>query len=422
MPRGTYEPEVVVETGNLTEEEWLDYRRGGIGGSDVSIIFGVSHFRCNRELYYDKLGIKPLRDAEDETWLQKEMGHVLEDLVAKVFSRKTGLKAFEVKKMFSHPLYPFMRADVDRFVIDENGRTGILECKTTNYQNKDAWAGEKYPYQYELQIRHYMAVMNLDFAYIACLWGNSENDFAYRYVERDLEFEDEIIEAEQYFWEEYIEKRVEPEFAGKPDLALQCLKMYLEDANPSLGKKTLPASMGSDLARYLELKEEKSKLDADVRRLDDEIKRISIPIIEEMGAFTESELSASGRKFLVTYKPRKSVRILTKALEKMAIHHRDERMKMIEDYAIINEGYAKKNQFGFKDLVPSKKIKEYSQYGDNLYIDDMIYINALGDVLLDCDMSYQTQKKHVLGNVLNESLEDILIRNLADSEMEVVYG
>ena len=54
MPRGTYEPEVVVETGNLTEEEWLDYRRGGIGGSDVSIIFGVSHFRCNRELYYDK--------------------------------------------------------------------------------------------------------------------------------------------------------------------------------------------------------------------------------------------------------------------------------------------------------------------------------------------------------------------------------
>ena len=69
-----------------------------------------------------------------------------------------------------------------------------------------------------------------------------------------------------------------------------------------------------------------------------------------------------------------------------------------------------------------KKIKEYSQYGDNLYIDDMIYINALGDVLLDCDMSYQTQKKHVLGNVLNESLKDILIRNLDDSEMEVVYG
>jgi len=161
-------------------------------------------------------------------------------------------------------------------------------------------------------------VMNLDFAYIACLWVNSENDFAYRYVERDLEFEDEIIEAEQYFWEEYIEKRVELEFAGKPDLELQCLKMYLEDADPSLGKKTLPEKMSLDLARYLELKEEKS-----VRRIDEEIKRISIPIIEEMGAFTESELSAAGRRFLVTYKLRKSARILTKSLEKMAIHHKD---------------------------------------------------------------------------------------------------
>lgn len=154
MPRGSYKPEVVVETANLTEEEWLDYRRGGIGGSDVSIIFGVSHFRSNRELYYDKLGIKPIHEIEDETWLQKKMGHVLEDLVAEVFSRKTGLKVFEVKKMFYHPLYPFMRADVDRFVIDEDGRKCVLECKTTNYQNKDAWAEEKYPYQYELQIRH----------------------------------------------------------------------------------------------------------------------------------------------------------------------------------------------------------------------------------------------------------------------------
>lgn len=28
MPRGTYKPEVVVETDKLTEEEWLEYRRG----------------------------------------------------------------------------------------------------------------------------------------------------------------------------------------------------------------------------------------------------------------------------------------------------------------------------------------------------------------------------------------------------------
>lgn len=324
MPRGTYTPNVIVETSGLTEDEWLDYRRRGIGGSDVSIIYGVSHFRCNRDLYYDKVGIKPLREVEDNTWLQKEMGHVLEDLVAKVFAKKTGLKVFEIKKMFSHPDFPFMLADVDRFVIDVDGRKGILECKTTNYQNRDAWADGKFPYQYELQIRHYMAVMNLDFVYIACLWGNSENDFAYRKITRDYDFEDEIIEAEEYFWKEFVEKRVEPEFKGNPDIALECLKLHLEAADKSLGRKALPTAMESDIERYLRLKEEKSKLEAEKKKIEDEIKLISIPIIEEMGAYCESELAlASGKKFLVSYKPRKSARILKESLEKMAIHHRD---------------------------------------------------------------------------------------------------
>jgi len=165
-----------------------------------------------------------------------------------------------------------------------------------------------------------MAVMNLDFAYIACLWGNSENDFAYRKVVRDYDFEDEIIETEQYFWEEHIEKRLEPDFIGKPDLALQCLKMYLEEADPTLGKKTLSVTYAADLARYLELKKEKNKLESDVRRLDEEIKRISVLVMDEMGPFCESELSVPGKKFLVTFKPQKSQRILAKELEKMAIH------------------------------------------------------------------------------------------------------
>ena len=322
MPRGMYEPDVVVSTAGLPEEEWLKYRRGGIGGSDVSIIFGVSHFRTGRELYYDKLGIKPYQDEEDRTWLQKKMGHALEDLVAEIFAKKTGLEVFEIKKMFSHPLHPFMRADVDRFVKTKDGRRGILECKTTNWENRDAWADEKYPYQYELQIRHYMAVMNLDFAYIACSWGNNEKDFAYRYVERDLEFEDEIIETEEYFWEEYIQKKVEPPFVEKPDMALKCLRQYLEKADPALGMKVLPISLQSNIENYIRLKEEKSKIEREVKKLDDEIKRLSIPIIEEMGAFCDSQLSVSGKRFYVTYKPRKYVRIKKDGLEKLAVHHR----------------------------------------------------------------------------------------------------
>lgn len=334
MPRGTYEPDVVVETEGLSEDDWLEYRRGGIGGSDASIIFGVSHFRTGRELYYDKLGIKPYRDEEDKTWLQKKMGHVLEDLVAEVFSKKTGLKVYQIKKMFSHPLYSFMRADVDYFAELPDGRIAIVECKTTNYQNRDAWDGDKYPYQYELQIRHYMAVMNIDVAFIACLWGNSENDFTYRRVERDIEFEDQIIETEQDFWENYILKEVEPPFVEKPDMVIDCLKMYLEGEDSTLGKKVLPVKYGSEIERYLEMKEQKSAYDADSKRLDTEIKRIAAKIIEEMGAYGESEISAaSGRKFAITYKTQRRTGINSASLEKLAVSHKD----VYDEYVSVSE-------------------------------------------------------------------------------------
>lgn len=48
--RKRHEPLVLVETADLSEEDWLDYRRRGIGGSDVSAIFGTSPFRTARDL------------------------------------------------------------------------------------------------------------------------------------------------------------------------------------------------------------------------------------------------------------------------------------------------------------------------------------------------------------------------------------
>ena len=44
-----HSPLVLVDTENLTREEWLEWRRHGIGGSDVSAIIGVSPFRTARD-------------------------------------------------------------------------------------------------------------------------------------------------------------------------------------------------------------------------------------------------------------------------------------------------------------------------------------------------------------------------------------
>ena len=112
MTKQDYIPSVLVDTSSLTREEWLAWRRKGIGGSDAASVIGVSPYATARDLYYDKLNIVSATD-EQSNWVQLEIGHLLEDLVAKIFSRKTGYPVYQIKKMFSHPNYPFMLADVD---------------------------------------------------------------------------------------------------------------------------------------------------------------------------------------------------------------------------------------------------------------------------------------------------------------------
>ena len=70
------EPKVLVSTENLTEQEWLAYRRRGIGGSDVAAILGISPFRTARDLYDDKLNIASAAD-DAGNWVALEMGHLL---------------------------------------------------------------------------------------------------------------------------------------------------------------------------------------------------------------------------------------------------------------------------------------------------------------------------------------------------------
>ena len=46
--KAEYTPEKVVDISNLSREDWLEYRKKGIGGSDVAAIMGISPFATIR--------------------------------------------------------------------------------------------------------------------------------------------------------------------------------------------------------------------------------------------------------------------------------------------------------------------------------------------------------------------------------------
>ena len=157
MPKSKRAPAIeLVDISTLSEQDWHVWRSKGIGGSDLAAIMGLSPWATCRDIYYKKVGVVGALDKEADkvNWVAKEVGHLLEPLVAKIFESKTGLKPFAVRKMFAHPKYPFMIANLDYLIILPDGRKAILECKTTNHHAKGKWDDDAVPVNYELQCRH----------------------------------------------------------------------------------------------------------------------------------------------------------------------------------------------------------------------------------------------------------------------------
>jgi putative phage-type endonuclease len=194
---------VVVKTKDLTREEWLRYRTGGIGGSDVSIIAGINPFKSVHQLWLEKTGQVELEEGSSE---YAHFGTLLEPIVRKEFTERTGIKVRQKHMLLQSEEYPFMFADLDG-VINENDELCIFEAKTASAYKQDVWE-EGVPAPYILQVQHYMAVTGAKRTYIAALVGG--NHFFYHAVERDEEMIAKIIAMEKYFWETHVIGGVEP--------------------------------------------------------------------------------------------------------------------------------------------------------------------------------------------------------------------
>lgn len=309
-----YEPIEVVSTEGMTEDVWLEYRRAGFGGSDCAAVMGQSPWATARDLFYDKCGLQPLSDEEDN-WVAKEVGHLLEDLVAKIFSKQTGLRVFQKKIMYRHPLFPFMQADLDYFVEMPDGSLAILECKTSSYHNKEKWEGNSVPINYELQGRHYMAVMNINTVFYACLFGNNEGEFVKRRIDRDLDYEENIILNEKELWENYIMAGVEPPYTEKPDLVLKSIARHYGHADTSADAVILDPPYAAAILEYLKKKDELAKISKQKTALEKEIKSIYVPIVDKLGASCTGICKSGKEEFTVVYKPSYSQKIDKDKLE-----------------------------------------------------------------------------------------------------------
>lgn len=307
-----YEPEVLVEDITaLSEEEWKKYRTLGIGGSDAAAVCGISPWKTARDLYEEKVH-KQVTGDEADGWVAKEIGKRLEELVVQIYMRQTRLQPYAVRKMFRHPLYPFMIADCDYFVMI-NGKIYAVECKTSFSFRQEEWEDGNIPPHYALQGRHYMAVANVDGVIFLCLHGNNEVSLIKRRLERDLEQEEELIRQEKYFWEKCVALRKPPKYTESGNLVLKSIRNRLGFHKGE--KVELPKAYAANAQSYLELKKQKEELERQVRKVDEQMKLAYAPIQEAMGGAEEGVLAADGAQYRIGYTKRTVTSINKESLE-----------------------------------------------------------------------------------------------------------
>jgi putative phage-type endonuclease len=193
--------QVFAKTLDMKREEWLEARRQGIGGSDAAAIIGLDRYRSAIDVYADKIGLKP-EQPDNEAMRQ---GRDLEQYVAERFMEATGKKVRRRNAILQHPEYPFMTANIDRWVVGENAG---LECKTTSVLNRAKFSQGEFPPNYYVQCVHYMAVTGAERWYLAVLVLNKA--FHVFTIERDEAEIQTLIDAEKDFWENHVLKQIPP--------------------------------------------------------------------------------------------------------------------------------------------------------------------------------------------------------------------
>lgn len=199
-----------------SREEWLKERALRIGGSDASAVLGLNPYRTNMELWQIKTGQLTPEDISDKPYVR--FGMEAERYIRELFKLEhPQYKVFyEENNLWVNDKYPFGHYSADGWIIDEDGRLGVWECKTTNIlqsMQKEKWK-ERLPDNYYIQLLHGLLIMEADFAVLKArlkyeFGGEIYVQVKHYHLERaEVEEDIKILEeAERVFFRQVLEKK-----------------------------------------------------------------------------------------------------------------------------------------------------------------------------------------------------------------------
>ena len=362
----------------MSNDRWLECRAHGpkgdieytVGGSDVATIFGISPWTTPLELWMIKKG--RMKPAVKANALQLEMGHLLEPIAAHFYAVKSGNRVYDDTYMYQHADHPYALADFDRrFERASDGEPGILECKSTTYRHASDWDDGGFPLYYEMQLRFYLSVADVNIGAFSAVWGNNpDNDIATPEITRDMAKEDMIFEKlDQWIWslkhdkpptmsgipsklaleslariyqasiatpeitrdmakEDMIFEKLDqwiwslkhdkpPTMSGIPSkLALESLARIYQASDPTLPTVELPRKCEPSLRKILSLQKDIDACQAEIKRYEEQMKAHTVRIAELMKEHEHGVLETTTDKLLIDFVTKSSKRVSSTELKK----------------------------------------------------------------------------------------------------------
>lgn len=172
--------------------EWLAWRKGGIGASDVAALIGMSDFASPMSVWTDKLGLSPIDD--DNEFM--EFGRRAEPMLTGYFEDRTGWTVTGQQERIEWVGNPVHRCTLDGRAEDGGQVLGVVEYKTTGF---DPWT--EVPDAYACQVQWQMHCDERDRAWFGVLHGRRFRTYE---VPRDDRAIAMLCDVADEFWERHV--------------------------------------------------------------------------------------------------------------------------------------------------------------------------------------------------------------------------
>lgn len=203
-----------------SREEWLEARRKGMGGSDISAVLGWSIYRTPWDVWCEKTKVKTWEDENSEA---AQLGVMLEPYLREQAGTIVGAPAAETEyRTYCHSS-DFSERMCSPDGVFPDGR--LLECKTaglaSGWGTPRGWEGGKLPLGYEFQCRWSMHVMDAPAVEVVALVAGM--GLQHRTVTRDLSTEIELVSQVGAWWNRHVMRNVEPPLGSRDAEVMQLL-------------------------------------------------------------------------------------------------------------------------------------------------------------------------------------------------------